>query len=130
MTPSWPEVFLAASAYRKFPPHARKTSGTQGFLAPTAKDVSAFGQRRKFPPHARKTSGTQGRVETEVQEIKGDSIALSTILNINWKELDWILLRNWIKKQRIKNPFLECGPRPRLHKSGLTKMRFPKYLKS
>ena len=24
-------------------------------------DVSAFGQHRKFPPHARKTSGTQGR---------------------------------------------------------------------
>ena len=26
----------------------------------TAEDVSAFGQHRKFPPHARKTSGTQG----------------------------------------------------------------------
>ena len=27
---------------------------------PTAEDVSAFGQHRQFPPHARKTSGTQG----------------------------------------------------------------------
>ena len=27
---------------------------------PTAEDVSAFGQHRKFPPHARKTSRTQG----------------------------------------------------------------------
>ena len=26
----------------------------------TAEDMSAFGQQRKFPPHARKTSGTQG----------------------------------------------------------------------
>ena len=25
-----------------------------------AEDVAAFGQHRKFPPHARKTSGTQG----------------------------------------------------------------------
>ena len=30
-------------------------------LRPTAEDVLAFGQHRKFPPHARKTSGTQGR---------------------------------------------------------------------
>ena len=29
-------------------------------LRPTAEDVLAFGQHRKFPPHARKTSGTQG----------------------------------------------------------------------
>ena len=29
-------------------------------LRPTAEDVSAFGQHRTFPPHARKTSGTQG----------------------------------------------------------------------
>ena len=28
----------------------------------TAEDVSAFGQHRKFPPHARKTSGTQGKI--------------------------------------------------------------------
>ena len=28
--------------------------------AVSAQDVSAFGQHRKFPPHARKTSGTQG----------------------------------------------------------------------
>ena len=27
---------------------------------PTAADLSAFGQHRKFPPRARKTSGTQG----------------------------------------------------------------------
>jgi len=29
-------------------------------VRPTAEDVSAFGQHRKFPLHARKTSGTQG----------------------------------------------------------------------
>ena len=33
----------------------------RSWLRPTAEDVSAFGQHRKFPPHARKTSGTQGR---------------------------------------------------------------------
>ena len=31
-------------------------------LRPTAEDVSAIGQHRKFPPHARKNSGTQGNV--------------------------------------------------------------------
>ena len=31
-------------------------------LRPTAEDVSAFSQHRKFPPHARKTSGSQGRL--------------------------------------------------------------------
>ena len=31
----------------------------RSWLLPTAEDVSAFGQHRKFPPHARKTSGTQ-----------------------------------------------------------------------
>ena len=35
------------------------SSAVSGFC--TAEDVSAFGQHRKFPPHARKTSGTQGR---------------------------------------------------------------------
>ena len=30
-------------------------------LRPTAEDVSTFGQHRKFPPHARKTSGTEGK---------------------------------------------------------------------
>ena len=29
-------------------------------LRPTAEDVSAFGQHQKFPPYARKASGTQG----------------------------------------------------------------------
>ena len=33
----------------------------RSWLRPTAEDVSAFGQHRKFPPHARKTSGTQGK---------------------------------------------------------------------
>ena len=32
----------------------------RSWLRPTAEDVSAFGQHRKFPPHARKTSGTHG----------------------------------------------------------------------
>ena len=36
-------------------------------LRPTAEDVWAFGQHRKFPPHARKTSGTQGRVKKIVR---------------------------------------------------------------
>ena len=31
-------------------------------LRPTAEDVSAFGQHRKFPPYARKASGTQVNV--------------------------------------------------------------------
>ena len=31
-------------------------------LRPTTEDVSAFSQHRKFPSHARKTSGTQGRL--------------------------------------------------------------------
>ena len=30
-------------------------------LLPTVQDVSTFGQHRKFPPHGRKRSGTQGR---------------------------------------------------------------------
>ena len=34
------------------------SSAVSGFG--TAEDVLAFGQHRKFPPHARKTSGTQG----------------------------------------------------------------------
>ena len=32
----------------------------RSWLRPTTEDVSAFGQHRKFPPQARKTSGTQG----------------------------------------------------------------------
>ena len=32
-------------------------------LRTTAKDVSAFGQHQKFPPHLRKTSGTQGKTD-------------------------------------------------------------------
>ena len=34
----------------------------RSWLRPTAENVSAFGQHRKFPPHARKTSGTQGNL--------------------------------------------------------------------
>ena len=34
----------------------------RSWFRPTAEDVSAFGQHRKFPPHARKTSGTQGSI--------------------------------------------------------------------
>ena len=44
-----PETFLA-----RFP--------RRSWLRPTAEAVSALGQHRKFPPHARKTSGTQGRM--------------------------------------------------------------------
>ena len=40
------------------------------WLGPTAEDVSAFGQHRKFPPHPRKTSDTQGsRLLSYQQEI-------------------------------------------------------------
>ena len=35
-----------------------QTSGS--WLRLPAEDASAFGQHRKFPPHARKISGTQG----------------------------------------------------------------------
>ena len=37
----------------------------RSWLRPTAEDVSAFGQHRKFPPHARKTYGTQGSTTIE-----------------------------------------------------------------
>ena len=37
------------------------------WLRPTAEDVSAFGQHRKFPPHARKISGTQGSKELVIK---------------------------------------------------------------
>ena len=48
MVPWVPETFLA------------RFSGFFSRLRPAAEDVSAFGQQRKFPPHATKTSGTQG----------------------------------------------------------------------
>ena len=38
----------------------RTRAKSRSWLRPTAEDVLAFGQHRKFPPHARKTSGTQG----------------------------------------------------------------------
>ena len=34
----------------------------RSWLRPTAENVSAFGKHRKFPPHASKTSGTQGNL--------------------------------------------------------------------
>ena len=37
-----------------------RASLRRSWLRPTAEDVSAVGQHRRFPPHARKTSGTQG----------------------------------------------------------------------
>ena len=38
-------------------------------LRPTAEDVSAFGRNRKFPPRARKSSGTQGITNALREEI-------------------------------------------------------------
>ena len=37
-------------------------------LRPTAEDVSAFGRHRKFPPQARKSSGTQGITNDALRE--------------------------------------------------------------
>ena len=65
---------------------ARHFSSAVSWLRLTTEDVSAFGQHRKFPPHARKTSGTQGsslfeevsktrkKVSSDVknQEVDGD----------------------------------------------------------
>ena len=34
----------------------------RSWLRPTAENVSTFGKHRKFPPHPRKTSGTQGNL--------------------------------------------------------------------
>ena len=45
-----------------------QTSGS--WLRLTAEDVSAFGQHRKFPPHARKTSGTQGISARKSEQVK------------------------------------------------------------
>ena len=47
----------------EYPGCQRLFKGGFRVLGPTAEDVSAFAQHRKFPPHARKTSGTQGRYE-------------------------------------------------------------------
>ena len=51
-----PDTFLA-----QFPVSV-KSLWWPARLRPKAEDVSAFGQHRKFPVHARKTSGTQGKV--------------------------------------------------------------------
>ena len=53
-----PETFLA-----RFP------VSVKSFLA-----ASAFGQHRKFPLHARKTSGTQGRERAKPSPIKINSL--------------------------------------------------------
>ena len=44
------------------------SSAVSGF-----EDVSAFGQHRKFRPHARKTSGTQGKCSTVFNRLKADT---------------------------------------------------------
>ena len=45
--------------------------------ADTAEDVSAFGQHRKFPPHARKTSGTQGKPSVFLASLPSLSLVFS-----------------------------------------------------
>ena len=42
------------------------------------KDVSAFGQHRKFPAHARKTSGTQGRIVLARKVFQSSQVVLDT----------------------------------------------------
>ena len=59
-----PETFLA-----RFPVSA--SLYPRLWLRPTAEDISAFGQHRKFSPHARKTSGTQGNEGTNGGKISG-----------------------------------------------------------
>ena len=44
----------------------------RSWLRPTAEEVSAFGQHPKFPPHARKTSGTQGNPQPITGEFYSD----------------------------------------------------------
>ena len=51
----------AVSGFRQVFIATRAKSGFLSRLRPTAEGVSAFGQHRKFPLHARKTSGTQGK---------------------------------------------------------------------
>ena len=45
--------------------------------AHTAEDVSAFGQHRKFPPHARRTSGTQGKASVFLASLLSLALVLS-----------------------------------------------------
>ena len=67
------------------------------WLRPTAENVSTFGQHRKFPPHARKTSGTQGRKLTSTipkggcgkGKLKGQMLNVGCEkVNVNSTELD------------------------------------------
>ena len=49
-------------------------------------DVSAFGQHRRFPPHARKTSGTQGRAKKDRGGTERDTLhSLPNCMVINRK---------------------------------------------
>ena len=64
LVPWVPETFLA-----RFPVSVESLLLRHSWLRPTAEDVSAFGQHRKFPPRARKTSGTQGRTLAGCQRI-------------------------------------------------------------
>ena len=45
--------------------------------AHTAEDVSAFGQHRKFPPHARRTSGTQDKASVFLASLLSLALVLS-----------------------------------------------------
>ena len=49
------------------------------WLRPTAEDVSAFGQPRKFPPHAKKTSGTQGASGFVMKECLRGRLAIACV---------------------------------------------------
>ena len=54
-------VAAANTGEFKMPLRRRQQERQNAISETTAEDVSAFGQHRKFPPHARKASGTQGK---------------------------------------------------------------------
>ena len=50
------------------------SSAVSGFCQVFIVNVSALGQHRKFPPHARKTSGTQGRECLKLTKLKSHKL--------------------------------------------------------
>ena len=72
------------------------TLGARDFYSVVSEDVSAFGQHRKFRPHARKTSGTQGTwvqdrsLKKTRPSVRGDSIYCFRSNGYNMNQSDWI----------------------------------------
>ena len=89
-------------------------------LRPTAEDVSPFVQHLKFPPHARKNSGTQGKrnsesvldffeLKTELESLKGprnddekNVIQISRLINDEIKDLNPQM--SWMPKEDDLKP--------------------------